>query len=153
MILHQIQPLRIEHPTDCWDLTLHEVEVGVLIFDVEHRAMLEHLRRLFEGVAEGRPKSQLRQALTRLVEISEQHFAHEEDYMRMLSYPAYRQHTDDHRALRTGLQIFMDELFAEGASAEHNRARVSAFFRTWLLEHILEHDRSLANFLVQKGIR
>jgi hemerythrin-like metal-binding protein len=136
-----------------WDCSAAEATVGILVFDIEHREMLDHLRLLYEGLAQGRSERRLRQALTRLIAVTKRHCAHEEEYMRMLDYAAYRQHADDHAALSARLQKFMDELFADDASAERNLAAVRAFFGKWLLDHILEHDRSLANFLGQKGIR
>jgi hemerythrin len=135
------------------DLSPGEVEVGILIFDVEHREMLDHLRRLYDGLAQEKPWRQVSQALSRLLVVTKKHFDHEEDYMRTLQYANYRQHAEDHLALGARLQAFMDEMVAESTPAERNLDRVRAFFRTWLLDHILEHDRSLANFLAQKGIR
>jgi hemerythrin len=136
-----------------WDLAPAAVAVGILIFDVEHREMLGHLRRLYDGLAEGRPERQVRHIMADLLAVAKGHFNHEEEYMRMLDYPDYRQHADDHFALSTRLQTFMDAMFAKDASAERNLAEVRAFLKTWLLEHILEHDRSFANFLARKGIR
>lgn len=136
-----------------WELAPTAVSVGILIFDIEHREMLDHLHRLYDGLAENRSERHLRQATAVLSAIAKRHFAHEEDYMQMLNYADYRQHADDHRALSAGLEAFMNDLFAEDASIERNLAAVQAFFRWWLLDHILEHDRSFANFLMQKGIR
>jgi hemerythrin len=136
-----------------WDLAPAAVAVGILIFDVEHREMLGHLRRLYDGLAEGRPERQVRQTVADLLAVAKAHFHHEEEYMRMLDYSDYRRHSDDHYALGAKLQNFMDEMFATDASAERNLAEVRAFLKKWLLEHILEHDRSFANFLARKGIR
>jgi hemerythrin-like metal-binding protein len=145
--------LRTEAQDAGWELTHADVEVGILIFDIEHREMLDHIRRLYDGLAHGRPKHQVNQALARLLKVTNKHFQHEEDYMKTLGYPDYRQHADDHAALGANLQSFVDEHLAENANKERNLARVRTYFRKWLLDHILEHDRSLANFLAQKGIR
>lgn len=151
--MHHEQTSLASLPNEDWDLAPAAVSVGILIFDVEHREMLDHLRQLYDGLAENRSERHIRQAMAKLTTISERHFAHEEDYMRTLNYADYRQHADDHHALCAGLETFMKELFAEDASTERNLAAVRAYFRKWLLDHILEHDRSFANFLMQKGIR
>jgi hemerythrin len=153
VVLHHEQTSRAYEPCEDWDLAPAAVSVGILIFDVEHREMLDRLRRLYDGLAENRSEQHVRETMAKLSAVAKRHFAHEEDYMRMLSYAEYRQHADDHRALSAALETFMNELFAEGACVERNLAAVQAFFRKWLLDHILEHDRSFANFLMQKGIR
>ncbi len=148
------QPLRAhELAADAWDPSHTEVEVGILIFDIEHREMLDRLRRLYLGIAHGEPEARVRRALTGLLDVSKKHFDHEEDYMKTLEYADYRQHTDDHLALTASLESFVGELFAHGASTDRNLAHIGDFFRKWLLDHVLEHDRSLANFLAQKGLR
>lgn len=147
------QALRAEVQDIEWELTHADVEVGILIFDIEHREMLDHLHRLYDGLVNRRPRLHITQALSRLLTVSRKHFQHEEEYMRTLGYPDYRQHADEHAALGANLQSFIDEYLAEDTNTERNLARVKAYFRTWLLDHILENDRSFANFLAQKGIR
>jgi hemerythrin len=136
-----------------WDQAPAAIAVGILIFDVEHREILGRLRRLYDGLAEARPERQVYHAMADLLAVAKGHFHHEEEYMQMLDYSEYRQHSDDHRALAARLETFTDELFAKDISAERKLAAVQAFLKRWLLEHILEHDHSFANFLARKGIR
>jgi hemerythrin len=137
------------------DLDLHQTEitVGIRIFDFEHREMMHHLRRLCDGLAEGRTRHQLHEYLSRLIAVTKRHFIHEEDYMRMVSYGDFWRHAEDHRVLAASLQSFVDELEDKGEAAERALAGLRTFFKVWLLDHVLEYDRSLANFLVQRGIR
>ena len=135
------------------DLSHTDVEIGILIFDIEHRAMLDKLHHLYDGVANGHPKHDVLQSLAKLLAVSRQHFDHEEDYMKNFMYGDLHKHSEDHQMLISCMERFSDELFSQGASAARNLDKVRSLFRALLIEHFLEHDRKLANFLTQKGIR
>lgn len=130
-----------------------DVEIGILIFDIEHRAMLDKLQHLYDSVANGQSEQDVRQSLAKLIAVSKRHFDHEEDYMKDFKYGDLQKHTEDHQALISCLERFCEELFSQGASATRNLDKVRSFFRALLINHFLEHDRTLANFLTQKGIR
>jgi hemerythrin len=135
------------------DLSHTDVEIGILIFDIEHRNMLDKLHHLYDGVASGRPKDDVLQSLAKLLTVSKQHFDHEEDYMSLLKYSDLEKHAEDHQTLISSLELFVVELLSKGAPAGRNLDEARLYFNQWLLDHILEHDRTLANFLTQKGIR
>lgn len=154
------EPLRTDGPDrrpgatiEGLDISKADVEIGVLIFDVEHREMLAGLGDLYEAIADGQSKPHMRQALAKLLEVSKRHFEHEEDYMRDLNYDQYIPHKEDHDLLGLKLEGAVAALFSDGGSAAGNLASIPLFFKQWLLDHILEHDRSLAAFLAHKGIR
>jgi len=135
------------------DLSHTDVEIGILIFDIEHRAMLDKLHIFYDGVASGQPKHDMLQTLANLLDVASQHFDHEEDYMKNFRYGGLQKHSEDHRALFSYLERLGDELFSQSASAARNLGKVRSFFRALLINHFLEHDRTLANFLTQNGIR
>lgn len=155
--MHHSQPLRAaDGPnamTDGLDLSHTDVEIGILIFDVEHRNMLDKLHHLYDSVAGRRREHDVLQSLTKLLTVSKQHFDHEEDYMSLLKYSDLQKHTEDHQALISSLERFVVELLSESAPATRSLDQVRSFFGSWHTDHILEHDRTLANFLTQKGIR
>jgi hemerythrin len=155
--VHNNQPRRAsdqsDAPSEGLDLSHTDVEIGILIFDVEHRVILDKLHHLYDVMVSGRSQHDVLQSLANLLAISKQHFDHEEDYMSLLKYGDLDKHTEDHRFLISSLEHFVVDLLSEGAVATRNLDKVRSFFGAWHRDHILEHDRTLANFLTQKGIR
>lgn len=139
-------------PFDGIDLSHAEVEIGISIFDIEHREMLRVLQELYGAIAASEPRVQVQRQLARLIDITNQHFAHEEQYMREFRYPDASRHLDDHNSLGVTLETFVAELYSDAATETQNLEKVRAYFKRWLLDHILEFDLALANFLVQRQI-
>ncbi len=155
--MQNIQPLRDFDPfnplIEGLDLSKTDVEIGILIFDIEHRDMLDKLYHLYDGVVGGRSERDVLQSLRKLLMASKQHFDHEEDYMKNLNYGDLQKHTEDHQTLLSSLEHFVVALFSKNGSNPRDLDEVRSFFIAWHTDHILEHDRMLANFLTQKGIR
>jgi hemerythrin len=135
------------------ELSHADVDIGIAIFDIEHHDLLSKLQDLYAAIAAGEPQDRVLPLLARLANVTRQHFAHEEQYMRDFRYPDATRHIDDHNTLATNLGDFVAKYFSGGTSTDQNLASVRAYFKQWLLGHILEYDLALANFLTQKHIR
>jgi hemerythrin-like metal-binding domain len=127
--------------------------MGVAVFDSEHRMVVELANRLHQAVDRGEPDTALRHVLRRLARYSEEHSAHEEEYMRLSGYPDTARHMAAHTALKQEIAHFEANLHALSAHRDVLAEAVMIFIRDLLLEHIRVEDRPLGAHLNAKGIR
>jgi methyl-accepting chemotaxis protein len=128
------------------------LEVGFM--DEDHRhldALVNRLARDF-GVrpSPGQPPPQLHgpplsKALEELAQEARLHFQREEEVMRTDGYPNYADHKADHDLLLAELSVLIREL--QDARARHLDEAVLGQLKDWLLGHVLDFDRRLADFL------
>jgi hemerythrin len=133
---------------DQWTL-----EVGFM--DEDHRQLAALLNRLARdyGPVEGRgdcpPRRPaappLAEALEDLSRHARAHFLREEAVMRTDGYPWLDRHKGEHDLLLAELSFLVRELHASGV--ERVAGGVLETLKDWLLGHILEQDRDLAEFL------
>jgi len=76
-----------------------------------------------------------------IVAFTEYHFATEHKLMRQHAYPGQPEHDAEHERLLRELSRFGPEM------AEAETEFLVGFLRTWLLDHILAHDKALGAFL------
>lgn len=127
--------------------------MGVAMFDAEHRIAVELANRLQEAVAKGESEIALRHVLRRLARYSEEHFAHEEEYMRLSGYPDLERHHTVHERLKSEIVKFETTLQSHAHDREALAAAVVEFIQSWLIEHIRTDDQLLGAYLNTKGIR
>ena len=85
-----------------------------------------------------------------LQEYTENHFALEERYMELLSFPGRVAHTASHDRFRREL----DELVAAGGAQDALfRELVGTFLTQWLTRHVFGIDKDLEAFLLAEGVR
>lgn len=135
---------------DCWTL-----EVGFM--DDDHRLLAELLNRIardfgdwpdpsgIRGVGAGRSASALLGVLDDLAEHVRGHFQREEDVMRTLDYPDYPAHKSEHDILLAEYAVMVREIRASGR--ELLDISTLETLKDWLMGHVLEVDRQLAEFL------
>lgn len=127
--------------------------MGVAIFDAEHRVAIELGNRLHEAVERGEAGPALRHVVQRLARYADEHFTHEEEYMRLSGYAGQAEHEAAHRKLKDQISRFQDLLHDECADRERLACAVLEFFRDWLIEHIHTEDQLLGAHLIARGIR
>ncbi len=135
---------------DCWTL-----EVGFM--DEDHRLLARLLNRIardfgdwsdpsgIPGVATGRSGSALLEALDDLAQHVRDHFQREEDVMRTLGYPDYPAHKSEHDILLAEYAVMVRGMRASGR--ELLDISTLETLKDWLMGHVLEVDRQLAEFL------
>jgi hemerythrin len=128
--------------TLAWDA---RYEVGIAVIDGQHREMLELVNRLLAGLRAGRERDELVETLRELVRATEHNVATEERLMveHGLS-PAH--HAEEHRRLVEEIRRF-DLRLDPGGIDESVR-----WLSGWLLAHIEEDDRPLAEQLRASGL-
>lgn len=91
----------------------------------------------------------LAEALEELAQEARSHFQREEELMRTDQYPDFDDHKADHDLLLAELSVLVREL--QDAKTEHLDASVLDTLKDWLLGHVLDFDRRLADFLKNPG--
>ncbi len=82
-----------------------------------------------------------------LFKYTREHFAHEEQLMRRINYPAMANHQAQHDSLISRL----NEVAARIANETINREVLEAFLSDWLLNHIATTDTKLATYVRLNG--
>ncbi|MEW5772754.1 MAG: hemerythrin family protein [Thermodesulfobacteriota bacterium] len=127
-------------PTLRWDPCL---ETGIEEIDWEHRRLLNIVNRLLDAMARGRGEAAVRPVFRDLVRHAEEHFAHEENYMRGMGYPKAEEHAAEHRRMAERLARFGAALDSEDPPGAMD---LSALLSGWLMDHVLTWDREYVAF-------
>lgn len=127
--------------------------MGVAIFDAEHRVAMELANRLHDAIEKREHETCLRHVVQRLGRYAEEHFSHEEEYMRLSAYSGTHRHVEAHDRLKQQIRQFQSYVQDGNVDREALATAVMTFFRDWLLEHIRTEDQLLGEHLNAKGIR
>ena len=73
-----------------------QMSVGVEIFDLEHRQIVDQINRLHDAILAGRSRQQLRGIFADLVRQAAEHFAHEEQMLAVTDFQATEEHLAEH---------------------------------------------------------
>ncbi|MGE4440618.1 MAG: diguanylate cyclase [Desulfomicrobium sp.] len=120
--------------------------VGIREIDDQHAEMASLIKRLGATSCEAADDHVIAECLMReLSAFTEYHFASEHRLMRQFSYPSISGHDQAHARLLSELERVNLEEMKSGDEF------LFAYMRKWLLEHILEYDKPLAQFLRQNS--
>jgi len=122
-----------------------EYHVGVSVIDSQHLELAALVSSLSKALRDGQEQAGVLELFHELRASTERHFATEHELMVQHAYSGRRAHDEKHRLLLRELREMEPELFKEGALFLTDRLRI------WLLEHILEQDLSLGEFLRSVG--
>jgi len=117
-------------------------KIGHDEIDAQHR----HLFKLVNTVLAARDKVVLTACAMALFQYTREHFAHEEELMKRLNYPAMAAHEAQHNSLISRLS----EISARIANDTLDRVVLEAFLSDWLLNHIATSDIKLAAYILAK---
>lgn len=121
-----------------------ELSIGIGQMDRQHMRLAELLNRLHEASQKGKGEAVDKGVLTALVSYAKVHFAAEERMLGERGYP----HLDNHRARHEELMSKVAELNERiGAGRMVASVNLGGFLKDWLVQHILEEDKSYCQFL------
>lgn len=123
-----------------WDPCL---ETGIEEIDWEHRRLLNIANRLLDAMARGKGEAAVRPVFRDLKRHAEEHFGHEESFMREMGYPDATAHSEEHRRMFASLEEF--EAALESGDPP-GAVQLNALLSHWLLDHILKLDKQYAAF-------
>lgn len=127
-----------------------ELSVGIEEIDAQHRVLVGLLNRIHEAIQQRHGTEVTRQIVDQLGEYTRIHFAVEESLMRILHYPEYEQHKDEHDKLIEQLNVLRCKLEEGKASVSYELAH---FLKVWLTKHIMESDKHYSPYFLEQGIR
>jgi len=122
--------------------------VGVDCIDQEHQYLFDLINEFHDLHLHRAQRHALARVLNRLVQYAEEHFRHEEAIMEKAGYPAYTAHCGLHEQLYLTIYRLSDELAAGSLRADMDTVR---FIRSWLVNHIAQHDLQFAGYLAGRA--
>jgi hemerythrin-like metal-binding protein len=127
-----------------------EFSTGLAELDCEHQRLFALLGELHGALKAGVDREALGKPLDEVMHYWCYHAAHEEELFVKTDYPGYEKHCRQHQALIAMIKEIRAD-FESGAS-EPLQQQVLEFLKNWLLEHVLQADRSFAVYLNTRRI-
>jgi hemerythrin len=128
----------------------NELSVGIEEIDAQHQVLVDLLNQVHEAIQQRQGIEVARDIIQRLDEYTRVHFAVEESLMRILHYPEYERHREEHDRLIEQLNGFHDKLDAGKGSLNFELAH---FLKSWLTKHIMEVDKRYVSHFLAQGIQ
>lgn len=126
------------------------LSVGIEEIDSQHKVLIALVNEMHEAVHTRRGSDVVRGVLSKLVGYTRIHFAVEESLMRILGYPGYDEHKEQHEELIGNLYDLQQKVetgeMAIGFELMH-------FLKIWLTKHIMESDQQYAEFFINAGVK
>lgn len=115
--------------------------IGVAEMDKEHMMILDKINMLIRAMNKN-SVDEMGQAYNELYNVTDTHFAHEENHLQKIGYPAFDSHKKIHENLLAKLLSF-------GTKIENNdldKPMLASFLRNWLFTHIMGIDVKYAQY-------
>ncbi|MDJ0806841.1 MAG: bacteriohemerythrin [Gammaproteobacteria bacterium] len=127
-----------------------ELSVGIQEIDEQHKVLVALLNDLHNAVLSRHGREAVGPILGRLAEYTRIHFAVEESLMRILDYPRYEEHKEEHVSLIKEVNELHRKFNDEGLNISMNLLH---FLKDWLGEHIIHSDRDYGPFFLSRGAK
>lgn len=128
----------------------NELSVGIEEIDAQHKVLVDLLNQIHEAIQQRHGAEVARDIVLRLDEYTRVHFAVEESLMRILHYPDYERHKEEHDKLIGQLTELNGKLDSGKGSISFELAH---FLKLWLTKHIMEADRRYTRHFLEQGVR
>ncbi len=125
--------------------------VGNTVMDHEHRNLVRYINVLQQSIASGAGHEVIDEVLAGLTDYAATHFLVEESLMKAYDYPDIGRHKQAHTRFRQRLNE-LSRLFSEQHGQQAAQTLLD-FLMSWLIDHILQVDARLADFLHSRGMR
>lgn len=127
-----------------------ELSVGIEEIDAQHQVLVGLVNEMHDAIQHRHGSSVVIGILKRLADYTRIHFAVEESLMRILAYPGYDGHKEEHEKLLEHVKELQEKVdsgrTAIGFELMH-------FLKIWLTKHIMESDKKYAPYLIEAGAR
>ena len=121
-----------------------DLSVGNTFIDGDHQKLVKLVNDFHDAMEQGRGNDVIGKVLNNLVIYTKEHFKREETEMQGIKYPRYLAHKLEHDKLIKEVAE-LQAGFSSGKSML--TIKVSKFLRDWLLTHIMQTDKLLADAL------
>ena len=127
-----------------------KLSVKVVLIDDQHKKLVDIINELHDAMSTGQGKSVMNEVLAHLIDYTKMHLSTEERLMAQYNYPDRILHEAQHIDLTNQVgQLYI--------KVKENKISVTLetmnFLKDWLNHHILETDKKLGAFLVEKGVK
>ncbi|MBT1073395.1 bacteriohemerythrin [Pelotalea chapellei] len=122
--------------------------LGIQEIDQHHQHLVSLLNRAYDGFTADAPAENVAAVLCELLDYTAYHFGAEEQLMKEQSFPGMAAHCEEHIQFSNKI---------EGMIKDYNSGKrlqsleLLIYLKNWLLNHILQIDFCLANYLTAKG--
>ncbi|MCB0996729.1 MAG: hemerythrin family protein [Acidimicrobiales bacterium] len=117
-----------------------QYDLGVTSMDAQHKALVASMNALHARAEAGAPGDELLRLVDSLADLTQRHFAAEEEHMERIGFPGLTSHKGIHVTLLDKLATHRADVAAKGAPDE----KFFAFRRFWLTSHITGIDTKYA---------
>ena len=125
-----------------------DYEVGVPQIDSEHHRLFELVNEFHGVYLRGDGGKEIPKVLNQLVAYAQIHFQHEEILMGENDYPHLDKQREQHNDLITSIFKINEEFASDPSRAS---AETLQFVKHWLVDHILQEDMNIGDFLRRKA--
>lgn len=121
--------------------------------DSQHKKIILMLNRLLDAIFQGIERKISINILEELMQYTTQHFADEEQYMKIYNYPNYEEHIKLHAQL-TKIVCDYKSKIKKVKKDEQTEIVIELFelLKYWLMNHITVVDKEFGNYLQCKGL-
>lgn len=117
------------------------------VIDTDHKKLVDLVNQLADAMQTGKGKEASGKVLNELIKYTTSHFATEERLMATHNYVNTRDHKAEHAKLVKEVLEFKAKY--EAGSITLNSSLLN-FLKNWLINHIMNSDKALANAIAGK---
>ena len=121
---------------------------GIKELDAQHQWMMELSNRVLSALAKKSTSEMLTNSIKSLIEFTKQHFHDEERLMKAGNYPGQTAHKQAHQE---HLRQLGREILRINSDEEFCIDSVREFLKSWLITHILQDDKKVAEHILKKA--
>lgn len=125
-----------------------ELSVGIEEIDSQHKVLVGLINKMHDAIHHRHGSEVVKDILHELTEYTRVHFAVEESLMRILNFPGYEEHHEQHDELVEHILDLRDKV-ASGKTAIG--FELMHFLKVWLTKHIMEEDMNYSGFFLAAG--
>jgi len=125
-----------------------ELSVGVEEIDEQHKVLVGLVNEMHDAIHQRHGSEVVQEILAKLADYTRIHFAVEESLMRILNYPGYEDHKEQHEELLQHVVELQEKVRTGKTSIGFE---LMHFLKVWLTKHIMESDREYSEHFLSAG--
>lgn len=129
-----------------WD---NEYQVGMAVFDEQHKKLFAVINQLHEGIRSGESRDFLEDIFNGLLDYTMSHFRDEETLMEEKNYPFLDEHKKEHEELLQKVIAWYEDYHAGKGIIS---SEVMNILVTWLKNHILTSDKKYGPYICDVNV-
>lgn len=127
-----------------WD---ESYNIGVPSIDTQHQEIIRMINKLISEKNATVDSETISETLSGMTKYAEYHFKTEEDFMLEINFPDFKNHKKQHIGYRKKTFSFCLDTMVHKDSIP---ADIHIFLKEWWINHILESDMKIKEFLQSK---